>query len=289
MRAVVLGANGQLGLCFADLHRQGSEVEYLFYGRTQLDISDPEAYRVLDEESFDVLINCAAYTQVDQAETERELAYRINVKGPEWMGQYAAQRGVSVIHISTDYIFAPASSPIDETHPIQPINYYGQTKWEGEEALRLSGARHLILRTSWLYSEHGHNFVKTMLRLAKDRPEISVVDDQTGSPTYARDLAEVIDHIILHAPDWASSVWGTYHFANKGAVTWYQFACEILKSHKVNVVPIPTSFYPTPASRPAYSVLDSGLFETTFRWAIPDWKEALERCLSRLGYHGNSE
>lgn len=282
MKAVVLGANGQLGRCFADLHRQGSEVDYLFYGRTQLDVSDPAAYRVLDEQSFDILINCAAYTQVDQAETEREQAYRINVHGPQRMGQYAVRRGVPVIHISTDYIFAPASRPIDESHPIRPINYYGQTKWKGEQALRLSGARHLILRTSWLYSEHGHNFVKTMLRLAEDRPEISVVDDQTGSPTYARDLAEAIDHIISLRPGGDASIWGTYHFANKGAVTWYRFAHEILKHHMVNVLPIPTSSYPTPASRPAYSVLDSGFFEATFGWPIPDWKDALERCLSRL-------
>lgn len=284
MTAVVLGANGQLGRGIADLYRQGSDVEYLFYGRDQLDVSDPEAYRKLDEYSIDVLINCAAYTQVDQAETDQERAYQVNLKGPEQLGQFAARRGIPVIHFSTDYIFAPASSPIDESHPIRPVNYYGQTKWEGEEALRQSGARHLIIRTSWLYSEHGHNFVKTMLRLAQNRSEISVVNDQTGSPTYARDLAEAIDHIISHFNEWDSSVWGTYHFANKGAVTWYQFACEILKHYKVNVLPIPTSSYPTPANRPAYSVLDSSLFEATFRWNIPQWKESLGVCLSRLDF-----
>lgn len=283
MKAVVLGAGGQLGQCFKALQQTTSQLEYEFYERSSMDISQKEDFRQLDPSSVDVLINCAAYTQVDKAESEREAAHRINVAGVQNLANYAARHGIPVVHFSTDYVFASAAGPIGESHPIQPINYYGQTKWEGEEVLRRSGVPHLIIRTSWLYSEYGHNFVKTMLRLSRDRSEISVVDDQTGSPTYARDLAAAVNDLLPAMLDSNTSPWGTYHFANGGSTTWYGFAKKILKDQSIQVMPIPTSSYPTPARRPVYSVLDSSLFEQTFGWKIPEWEDALERCLRELG------
>ena len=195
MKVAVLGAEGQLGQCFGAISRHSS-VDYLFYNRSVIDISEPFTFGILVDHGIDMVVNCAAYTQVDKAETDREQAYRINVEGPKNLGQYAFRNNLPVIHFSTDYIFAPASEPIGESHPIQPINFYGQTKWEGEEALRSSGATSCIIRTSWLFSEFGHNFVKTMLRLSESRTEITVVNDQTGSPTYARDLAEAVDDAL---------------------------------------------------------------------------------------------
>ena len=283
MKVMVLGANGQLGHCLADVLSGYPEIQFRLLDKSQFDIADEAAYRKFDESGADVWINCAAYTKVDLAETHREEAFRINVTGPKLLGEYLAVRKIPVLHISTDYIYGHSSRPIQEDDVIIPVNYYGQSKWEGEEALRHSGARHIILRTSWLFSEYGHNFVKTMRRLANKHPEIKVVSDQIGSPTYAMDLAYAIVRIVQTINAGNGIEWGTYNFANKGAVSWYDFACEILKDRDVKVLPIPTSSYPTPAKRPVYSVLDSTLFENTFQWEIPDWKEALERCMVILG------
>lgn len=279
MNIAVLGAEGQLGQCFRAISRHSS-VDYHFYNKNTVDITNPFTFGILEDHGIDLVINCAAYTLVDKAETDREQAYRINVEGPKKLGQYAFRNNLPIIHFSTDYIFAPASKPIGESHPIQPINFYGQTKWEGEEAFRDSGATSCIIRTSWLFSEFGHNFVKTMLLLSENRTEISVVNDQTGSPTYARDLAEAIDDALGRFGKNFPS--GTFHFANKGPTTWYDFACEILRNRKTIVHPIPTSSYPTPAQRPIYSVLDVSHFEKTFEWEISNWKDALRRCMERI-------
>lgn len=281
MKIAVFGANGQLGQCFQRIQKIKGDRNYQFYGKSDFDISEPEDYKKLDDE-IDVLLNCAAYTRVDQAESERKIAYKVNVSGPKILAEYGEKHHIPLVHISTDYVYGPASQPINESHEIAPINYYGQTKWQGEEAVRQSTDRYWILRTAWLYSEYGHNFVKTMLRLAENREGINVVDDQTGSPTYAGELAMAIDHILHASPDLDDLSWGTYNFAHKGAVTWYEFAQNILADKPVAVHPITTKEYPTPADRPKYSVLDSSLFEKTFQWTLPDWKVGLRQCLRRL-------
>ena len=282
MKIVVFGAGGQLGQCLADSLSEHPDIKFQLLDRSRFDIASAESYEMLQKKDVNFLINCAAYTRVDLAETERDQAHRINVTGPKLLGKYASEHQIPILHISTDYVYGPGSEPLQEQDTIDPVNYYGQTKWEGEEALRQSGAHHIILRTAWLYSEYGHNFVKTMLTLAESRSVINVVSDQIGSPTYAGDLASAIVHVLKMTENQIDSFSGTFNFANKGAVSWFQFAREILKEKEVEVLPIPTSSYPTPARRPTYSVLDSGLFERTFQWEIPHWKESLARCIVRL-------
>lgn len=282
MKIAVFGANGQMGQCFQYLQSNKIDRNYQFFEKSDFDISDSAAYTSLDDHAIDVLLNCAAYTKVDQAESEREIAYRVNVLGPKLLAEYANNHHIPVIHFSTDYVYGPASKPIRESHDIAPVNYYGQSKWEGEQAIRQTVNRHFILRTSWLYSEYGHNFLKTMLRLAEDRHEINVVNDQTGSPTYAGELALAVDHILHAISDIDYLSWGTYNFAHKGAVSWYEFARNILAEKPVTVHPITTNKYPMPAKRPEYSVLDSTLFEETFQWNLPEWKVGLRQCLHRL-------
>ena len=283
MKVAVFGANGQLGHCFQDIEQGCSSREYFFFDKAGFNIVDPNAYALLDNQNIDLMINCAAYTAVDRAETDRDNAYQINVTGPKLLAAFALKNNIPLIHFSTDYVYAPSTKPIDESHNIAPVNFYGQTKWEGEEAIRNSGAKYLIFRTSWLYSEHGNNFVKTMLRLAESRNELRVVNDQTGSPTYAYDLVLAIDSIIHtceiidHLPQ------GTYNFANKGSATWYGFACEVLKDKKVNLIPISSEEYPTAAERPTYSVLSSTKFEERFDWQIQTWEDSLSEC--RKGLH----
>lgn len=282
MNVLVLGGSGQLGHCFQELAQSQNRINYKCWDRSRFDIGAPESMQLLQPEEIDLILNCAAYTQVDRAETEREEAYRSNVTGPALLAKWGKDHDIPLIHFSTDYIFSPATEPIPEDYPVDPVNYYGRTKWVGEEAIRESGVRHLIFRTSWLYSEFSHNFVKTMLRLAGQFPEIKVVDDQTGSPTYARDLASAIDRILPELNNNAFP-WGTYHYANRGATTWFGFAREILKNKNVKVRPIPTVDFPTPATRPKYSVLDTSRFRDTFRQEIPGWKESLKACMERMG------
>ncbi len=281
MNIAVFGANGQLGRCFRDVSRE-STLCYTFYNKDQFDISDPFSFTELNPPDIDVLINCAAYTAVDQAEEDRSTADRINVTGAKMLADFGVLHNIPLIHFSTDYVYGSAREPISEDQKINPVNYYGQSKWNGEEEIRKSGVSHLIIRTSWLYSEYGHNFVKTMLRLAIQNDKIKVVHDQTGSPTYAQDLARAVDQILRSADDDLELPWGIYNFANHGAITWHRFAVEILKDKAVLVKPIPTSDYPTPAVRPAYSVLDPSKFEHAFGIDIPQWQESLERCMEKI-------
>lgn len=282
MKVAVFGANGQLGRCIQDISKENTKLIYTFHDKKSFDIRDPFAYTVLNPSDIDVLMNCAAYTAVDQAEKDRESARQINVDGAKMLADFGVLHNIPLVHFSTDYVYGESREPITENHDIEPVNYYGQSKWEGEEEIKNSGVSYLIFRTSWLYSEYGHNFVKTMLRLAGQHDEIKVVNDQTGSPTYARDLASAIDEILSTSDDIRNLPWGIYNFANKGAVTWQRFAVEILKDKPVLVKPIPTSEYPTPAVRPEYSVLDVSLFESTFGIKIPGWKDGLERCIARM-------
>lgn len=283
MTLLVTGAGGQLGRCFQEIGKEFPDRDYRFFTREDLDITSEESFSRLNARDFRGVINCAAYTRVDRAETEREKAYAVNVQGPELLARWCRAHGLFLIHISTDYVYDIAEAPIREDHAIGPVNYYGETKWLGEEAVRENLSSHLIIRTSWLYSHRGHNFVQTMLRLGKERDSVRVVDDQKGSPTYAMDLALALDQILHREGKKESLSWGTYNFSNRGEVTWYEFAGRILKdAGRISVIPISTAEYPTPARRPSYSVLDSTLFAETFDIEIPGWEESLEKCLSKV-------
>lgn len=283
MTLLVTGAEGQLGSCFQEIGEEYPERDYRFFTHKDLDITSEKGLSHLNPLDFKGVINCAAYTQVDRAETEREKAYAVNVLGAELLARWCHEHGLFLIHISTDYVYDIAEAPIREDHSIGPVNYYGETKWLGEEAVRKNLSSHLIIRTSWLYSHRGHNFVQTMLRLGKERDSVKVVDDQKGSPTYAMDLALALDRILHRKGKDEPLPWGTYNFSNRGEATWYEFARRILKeAGRISVIPISTAEYPTPARRPSYSVLDTTLFEEAFDIEISEWEESLEKCLTRL-------
>ena len=229
----------------------------------------------------DYLINCAAYTAVDKAETDKELAFAINADAVKYLAQACTDSGVKFIHISTDYVFnGNGKEPYKENDALSPINVYGESKLKGEKEAIAGNRDVIIIRTAWVYSAYGSNFVKTMLRLMKSKREINVVADQVGSPTYAHDLAEAILQII------SSGKWveGIYHFTNNGVISWFDFANEIknLTSLDCKVNPIPTEKYPTPAKRPKYSVLDKTKIQQTFGIKLKDWKESLKKCLSKM-------
>jgi dTDP-4-dehydrorhamnose reductase len=229
----------------------------------------------------DYLINCAAYTAVDKGEADKDLAFAINADAVKYLAQACTVNNVQFIHISTDYVFSGnGKEPYREHDALSPINIYGESKLKGEEGAIAGNKDVIILRTAWVYSVYGNNFVKTMLRLMKSKPEINVVADQVGSPTYAHDLAEAIMQII------SSGKWvpGIYHFTNEGVISWFDFANEIknLSSLDCKVNPIPTEQYPTPAKRPKYSVLDKTKIQQTFGIRLKDWKESLKECLAKM-------
>ncbi len=233
------------------------------------------------------IVNCSAYTAVDKAEEEEELAYRINAEGVRNIGRAATDVGASVIHVSTDYVFdGSASEPYQPYHPTNPLGAYGRTKLAGEQLLAEATPSHIIVRTAWLYGLHGKNFVSTMLRLMNERDEIKVVADQHGSPTYAPDLADAIVRFV----EAQSDAYGIYHFTNSGETTWHGFASAIydrartadLVCKACEVMPISTSEYPTPAKRPAYSVLDTEKLRSELGISIPSWQDGLQRYLNEI-------
>lgn len=260
-------------------------------GRPDADLSDPPSLeRFLARSKPTLVINAAAYTAVDQAETEQAAAFAVNAVGPEVLARLTAARGIPLVHISTDYVFDGSKpTPYAETDPIHPLSVYGASKAAGEAGVRDGNSRHLILRTSWVYSAHGANFVKTMLRLGATRDEIGVVADQMGCPTYARDFA---DTLLSLAPRLASgdadTPWGTYHLTGRGPTTWHDFAAEIfrlaaakgLKTPRLK--PIATADYPTPATRPKNSVLDNSKIERAFGITRRDWRASLSDCIDLL-------
>lgn len=284
LNVLVTGAGGQLG---CEMRRLGSAASnnYIFTNAAELDITDAEAIRrTMAEHRIDVAINCAAYTDVERAEREEAAADRINREAAGLLAAAAREADATLIHISTDYVFDGTSPlPYTEEAPTAPQSVYGRTKLAGEEAIRASGCKHLILRTSWLYSEYGHNFLKTMLRLTAERDRLNVVFDQTGTPTYAGDLALAIFSIVekgLYAGNE-----GTYHFADEGACSWYDFAVEIAAAvghDKCRIEPCRTADYPTAARRPTYSVLDKTKLKRTFGIEIPHWRESMRYCLHRI-------
>jgi dTDP-4-dehydrorhamnose reductase len=286
---LVTGANGQLGSEMQAIAKKYPAYNFLFVTRTELPIDDITAVqKYFSENKIDVCVNCAAYTAVDKAETETEKANAINGTAVGNLAAQCRQYGAAFIHISTDYVFdGTATTPYTDNHPVNPVNAYGVSKLLGEQLALQNNPASIIIRTSWVYSSFGNNFVKTMLRLMKERESLNVVADQTGCPTYAADLAGAIMHIIEQLPysyDASDATANIYSYSNKGAITWHQFALAIKEISGSNCVvhPIPSSQYPTPAKRPAYSVMDIAKIENRFKLTIPEWRESLENCMRLL-------
>jgi dTDP-4-dehydrorhamnose reductase len=288
-RILLIGANGQVGwelrrtlATLGDVIPASLEGEY---GPT-IDLLDPASLaRLVQDTSPDAVVNAAAYTAVDKAETDRDIARRINADAVGELGAMLAGRGTPIIHYSTDFVFSGnLDRPYREDDAPGPLNVYGETKLAGEQALLSSGARALIFRTSWVYGIRGANFLLTMLRLLKERDELRIVDDQIGSPTWSRMLASataLVLYRVLRGELDLEQVGGLYHLTGSGQVSWFGFASAILEDAGLdaNLIPIPSSEYPAPARRPLYSVLDNGLFQETFGLAMPDWRLSLQQCL----------
>lgn len=284
---LVTGGNGQLG---SELKRNSGSHEnnlrFFFTDVDQLDITNLDSVdRFVEENNIKYIVNCAAYTAVDKAEDDVDLCYKINRDAVKNLGIVANKHGAKVIHVSTDYVFDGTSNvPYTEAEPTSPQSVYGQSKREGEEVLLESCPDSVIIRTAWLYSIYGNNFVKTMIRLGKEKSELNVVADQTGTPTNARDLAQVIIK-ILDFSEANDFVPGIYHYSNMGVTTWYDFTLAIHANAGITtckVSPITTSEYPTRASRPQYSVLDKSKIANTFGVNIPQWEDSLSDCVKEL-------
>lgn len=279
MRALVTGANGQLG---SELRLVASE-DYLFTDIAELDIcSEAAVAEYVERNCIDTIINCAAYTNVDRAEEECSVAHRVNAAAVAILANVAKRYNARLIHISTDYIFGGKTftTPIKESETPSPMGVYGRSKLLGEEAIEESGCDYVIIRTSWLYSTYGNNFVKTILRLARERGELRVVSDQIGSPTYARDLARVMVQIC----EGEGLSKGIYHFSNRGAISWYDFARAIVEISGVEcrIVPCTTAEYGAKAARPAYSVLDTSKISSSLGCEIPEWCSSLRECMNKM-------
>lgn len=281
---LITGANGQLGCELRTLGAQSRNC-WIYTDIAELDITDAAAVgRFVERNRIDTIINCAAYTDVERAEEEPQQAMAINCTAAANLAAAALRRNALLIHISTDYVFdGRACTPYTEDAATAPLNVYGRTKLEGEKAVTASGCRHIILRTAWLYSPYGRNFVKTMLRLTAERQALSVVADQTGTPTYAADLARVIFDIVESGS--ATEHEGLYHFTNEGDCTWCDFARAIAAEAdrtECRIEPCTSQEYPAKAIRPAWSVLDKSKFKRTFGVEIPHWHDALKRCMAEI-------
>ena len=295
MTILVTGANGQLGNEMRVLASSSSD-SFVFTdvsdaaGTEYLDITDSDAVgRMVREKSIDVIVNCAAYTNVDAAEDNVELAELLNAAAPGILANAAKEAGALLVHISSDYVFGgePYNTPCTEDLPCTPTGVYGFSKLHGEQAVQASGCEYVILRSAWLYSEFGKNFVKTMLRLTSEKPRLDVVFDQVGTPTYALDLAEVIGTVI---EDWRNTRGnyahgGIYNYTNEGVCSWYDFAkriAAIAGNFSCEVLPCHSSEFPSKVKRPSFSVLDKTKIKKTFGIGIPYWMDSLEKCMSRL-------
>lgn len=282
MKLLITGKNGQLGSELQDLSLQFPQHEMMFVDREEMDLSNTDQIiEVLDRLKPEIIVSAGAYTAVDKAETEQELCNAVNHLAVKKIGEWASKNKAKVIHISTDYVFDGTSeTPLKEEDSTNPINVYGLTKLQGEEALKTSGTEYVIIRTAWVYSTYGVNFVKTMLRLMNERDEIGVVSDQIGTPTYANDLAQVIMNII----EASNFVQGVYHYSNEGKISWYDFAMAIkeLKGFKCKVNAISSNAFPTPAKRPNFSLLDKTKIKETYKIEIPNWLTSLEEMIAKL-------
>lgn len=288
MKILVTGSNGQLG---NEMRRVATEAcaehEFIFTDVAELDITDAAA--VLEAaKGVGAIVNCAAYTNVDAAEDNEEVAHLINATAAANLAAAAKAEGALLIHVSTDYVFGgDGNTPRTEDMPTSPLGAYGRTKLAGEQAITASGCRSVIIRTAWLYSIHGKNFVKTMLSLMSSRPALNVVFDQVGTPTYAGDLADVIG-TILNTPAPAE---GIYHYSNEGVCSWYDFAVAIgqLAGSPCVVNPCHSNEFPSKVERPAFSVLDKTKIRTTFNLSIPHWRASLQDCMAILKEKKNEE
>ena len=276
-KILVTGANGQLGSELSVLSTKYSNYEWVFADRTQITLDDLEVLeKQLNDIRPEIILNCGAYTAVDKAESEKEIAFTVNYSAVELIAKYTFKNNVKLIHISTDYVFDGSSSvALNEEAQTNPINIYGASKRAGEVACLNENPNSIIIRTSWVYSKFGNNFVKTMQRLMKEKESINVVNDQIGSPTYAADLAQAMLDIIK-SPNWIP---GIYNYSNEGEISWYEFALSIkeLGGYSCNVGGIPSASYPTPAKRPEFSLLDKKKIKTIYNLDVPDYKKSLEK------------
>jgi dTDP-4-dehydrorhamnose reductase len=287
---LLTGANGQVGW---ELRRTLATLgRVVAVDSKAMDLTDPDAIRrVVADATPRVIVNPAAYTAVDKAESEPDRARAVNAEAPGLLAEAAARSGALLVHYSTDYVFdGRGETPWREDAPTGPLNVYGATKLAGEQAIAASGCRHLIFRTSWVYGTRGANFLLTMRRLMRERPELKIVDDQMGAPTWCRSLAEATAQVLAQVTSPARGAdkpepWGVYHMTNGGQTSWYGFARAILDLEGLEtpprLVPIPSSDYPTPARRPLNSRLDNGKLERVFGLRLPDWQDALKLCLDR--------
>lgn len=282
MNILITGCNGQLGNEVQLLEKEHQEHTYFNTDVQELDITDKEAVRAfVNEHQIDGIVNGAAYTAVDKAEENQTLCQLLNATAPGYLAEAMEERGGWMIHISTDYVFDGTNhTPYVETDPVCPNSTYGRTKLAGEQAVLDGCRRSMIIRTAWLYSTFGNNFVKTMIRLGKEKSELGVIFDQIGTPTYARDLA-----VAIFAAVKQGIVPGIYHFSNEGAISWYDFTKAIHRIAGIaqcRVRPLHTSEYPAQANRPHYSVLDKTKIKQTFAIEVPYWEESLKECIERL-------
>lgn len=285
MNILVTGANGQLGSCLRDV-AAGSTDNYIFTDVAELDITDAAAVKkAVSDNAVDVIVNCAAYTNVDKAEDDAAFAELLNATAVSNLAEAAKENGATLIHISTDYVFGkePYNVPCREDQKGTPTGVYGLTKLHGEQAIAETGVKALIFRTAWLYSEYGRNFVKTMLNLTSTRPELKVVFDQTGTPTYAGDLAHALFDIIENRRFAGNE--GVYHYSNEGVCSWYDFTkmiAEYAGNTACDIQPCHSDEFPSKVVRPSYSVLDKTKFKNTFGIKVPYWTDSLRRCIANL-------
>ena len=282
MKILITGCNGQLGNEMQLLEKENPQHIYFNTDVAELDITDEAAIlQFVNENEIDGIVNCAAYTAVDKAEDNQELCLKLNATAPEYLAKAIEQCGGWMIQVSTDYVFDGTNhKPYTEDDPVCPNSTYGRTKLAGEQAVQAACQRSMIIRTAWLYSTFGNNFVKTMIRLGQERPELGVIFDQIGTPTYARDLAVAIFAAINQG-----IVPGIYHFSNEGVISWYDFTKAIHRLAGItscHVRPLHTAEYPTPAARPHYSVLDKTKIKEVYHLEIPYWEESLEVCVNKL-------
>jgi len=283
---LITGSDGQLGSEFQKINQKKLELDFVFTDIDDLDITNLNSLEsFFSKKQIDFIVNCAAYTNVDKAESEPEKANAINADALKNLSDISNKHKIPVIHISTDYVFDGESEvPYIEDGEVNPTSVYGKSKLLGENYIK-NAFEYIIIRTSWLYSSYGHNFVKTMLKLGKEKVEISVVSDQTGSPTYAKDLAYVILKILIDSSqDVHSFKSGIYHYSNEGKCSWYEFASEIMNLANIDckVLPVTTADYPTPTKRPKFSLLNKEKIKKTFNLEIPDWKESLKSALNQI-------
>jgi dTDP-4-dehydrorhamnose reductase len=282
---LVTGANGQLGWELGQLAASYPAYEFVLVDRSQLDLSFPETFeKIIQTIAPDCIVNTAAYTAVDKSETEKELSYTINATAVQALASICKNLAIPFLTYSTDYVFdGQATQPYATTTKVDPVNYYGSTKAAGEAMAMEANEDTIIIRTSWVFSSHGNNFVKTMMQLMKERDQLKIVVDQKGRPTYAKDLA-IATMNIVKAINAGKTIKGIYHFANQGETTWYDFAATIkaIAGLTCDLQPIETKDFPTPAKRPAYSVLDTSEIEQDLAIKIPHWEDALRDCMKEI-------